>query len=76
MGEKDTAVKTLEAYETVFADIVNVLLFDGKCVIKADELSPADKESRYKADGKIRSQERDVSKFWKNTNINIAFIRY
>ena len=29
MGEKDIAEKTLEAYNDVFADIVNVLLFDG-----------------------------------------------
>jgi len=29
MGEKDTVTKTLESYESVFADIVNVLLFDG-----------------------------------------------
>ena len=74
MGEKDTTTKTLESYNSVFADIVNCLLFDGKSVIDENNLTPADKESQYKADGKIRSQERDVSKFWMNTNINIAFI--
>lgn len=30
MAEKDIAEKTLEAYNDVFADIVNVLLFQGK----------------------------------------------
>ncbi len=30
MGQKDIAEKTLEAYNDVFADIVNVLLFNGK----------------------------------------------
>ena len=30
LGGKDIAEKTLEAYNEVFADIVNVLLFDGK----------------------------------------------
>ena len=74
MAEKDTTTKTLESYNSVFADIVNCLLFDGKAVIDENSLTPADKESQYKADGKIRSQERDVSKFWMNTNINIAFI--
>ena len=43
MGEKDTVTKTLESHESVFADILNVLLFDGESVISADELSPADK---------------------------------
>lgn len=74
MGEKDTVTKTLESYESVFADIVNVLLFDGESVISAEDLSPADKDSQYKVSGAIKSQERDVSKFWKNANINIAFI--
>ncbi len=30
MGEKDIAEKTLEAYGDVFADIINVLMFDGE----------------------------------------------
>lgn len=30
MAEKDVAEKTLEAYNDVFADIVNVLLFQGR----------------------------------------------
>ncbi len=30
MAEKDITEKMLEAYNDVFADIVNVLLFDGK----------------------------------------------
>ena len=74
MGGKDTVTKTLESYEPVFADIVNVLLFDGERIINADDLSPADKDSQYKVSGEIKSQERDVSKIWKNAHINIAFI--
>ena len=38
MGEKDIAEKTLEAYNDVFADIVNVLLFDGKRLVQENEL--------------------------------------
>ena len=34
MAEKDIVEKTLEAYNDVFADIVNVLLFDGEKLIK------------------------------------------
>ena len=33
MGEKDMAQKTLEAFNDVFADIVNGLLFQGEQVI-------------------------------------------
>ena len=32
MGEMDVAEKILESYNDVFADIVNVLLFNGKSV--------------------------------------------
>ena len=74
MAEKDTVTKTLEEYDDVFADIVNVLLFGGKRVVKEDELSPADIFSQYKASGNISMQERDVSKFWKHTGVNIAFV--
>lgn len=38
MAEKDAAEKILESYNDVFADIVNVLLFNGRQVIAADEL--------------------------------------
>ena len=74
MGEKDMMTKNLEQYNDVFCDIINVLFFNGEDVVKADELEPAGKDSHYKADGKIHSQERDVSKFWKNANITIAFV--
>ena len=30
MGSKDITEKTLEAYNDVFADIINVLLFNGE----------------------------------------------
>lgn len=66
--------KTLEAYNDVFADIVNVLLFDGKQVITENDLENGTTHSIYKADGKLHEQERDVAKFWKNANIHIAFI--
>ena len=41
MGEKDITEKTLEAYNDVFADIINVLLFNGKQVVKENELEDA-----------------------------------
>ena len=64
MGDKDIAEKRLEAYNDVFADIVNVLLFDGRELVKEDALDDADRLSEYKASGSLHEQERDVAKFW------------
>ena len=38
MAEKDTSEKILESYNDVFSDIVNVLLFNGRQTLGADEL--------------------------------------
>ena len=72
MAEKDMTEKTLEAYNDVFADIVNVLLFNGRPLVKEDELTAETPRSLYKADGMLHEQERDVAKFWNNTNVRIA----
>lgn len=72
MGAKDITEKTLEAYNDVFADIVNVLAFQGEQVLHPKELTDALPRSFYKADGKIREQERDVSKYWRKHRIRIA----
>ncbi len=72
MGEKDITEKLLEDYNDVFADIVNVLLFQGKQVIKEEDLENTKDKSQYKIDGKIHEQERDVSKFWKKGGVKIA----
>ena len=72
MGQKDIAEKTLEAYNDVFADIVNVLIFNGKQTIKEKDLEDETPRSCIKIDGKLHEQERDVAKFWKNSNIRIA----
>lgn len=74
MAQKDLITKTLESYNDVFADILNVMLFNGKKTVLSEELTPAEKDSQFKADGNIRAQERDIAKFWKSTNINIAFL--
>jgi hypothetical protein len=73
VGEKDITEKTLLAYNDVFADIVNVLLFDGKKILNPENLEDASSISMYKADdSKLHEQERDVSKYWKNKNVKIA----
>ena len=76
MGEKDITEKHLEAWNDVFADIVNVLLFNGKRLINENDLEADTKDSMFKADGKIHEQERDVSKFWKNGEIRISILGF
>ncbi len=74
MAEKDITEKTLESYNDVFADIINVFAFQGEQVVHAMELSDALPRSFYKADGKVREQERDVAKYWRKHQIRIATI--
>ena len=74
MGKKDLTKKSLEELNDVFADIVNVLLFGGKRLVKEKDLEDANPRSNYNAHGKIRTQSRDVAKFWKNHEVRIALI--
>lgn len=74
MAEKDIAEKTLEAYNDVFADIVNVLVFGGKQVIKPESLMNATLTSQYKIDNKLHEQERDVAKYWDGNNIRLLML--
>ena len=72
MNGKDITQKMLERYNDVFADIVNVLLFNGKRIVDEDALIDTPVDSTLKLDGEIHSQDRDVAKYWKNSQINIA----
>ena len=72
MAEQDIAEKRLEEYDDVFADIVNVLLFDGKRLVREDALSETSRLSQYKADDGLHEQERDIAKYWQDGNIRIC----
>lgn len=74
MAEKDMTSKTLESYNDVFADIMNVFLFDGRQVVSPQSLESVETTSRYKAEGIISEQERDVLKKWHNAGVVIAFV--
>ena len=75
LGTKDLTQKQLSEWEDCFADIVNVLLLDGKRLIKPRDLKPAMRASLYKdKDLKLRLQERDVAKLWEQGRIRLAFI--
>lgn len=73
MGQKDISEKLLADYNDVFADILNVLLFNGEEVVDPDHLQDTKLRSQYKADdGKLHEQERDVSKLIVNENIKVV----
>ena len=76
MAQKDASEKILEAYNDVFSDIVNVLLFKGKPVLSVNDLEDQAPRSYYKADGRIHELERDVAKRWKNGSLRVACIGF
>ena len=53
MNGKDITQKMLERYNDVFADIVNVLLFNGKRIVDEDALIDTPADSALKIDGEI-----------------------
>ena len=73
MGQKDMAEKLLEDYNDVFADILNVLLFNGKQIIHPESLKETKTKSQYKAsDANLHEIERDVAKLWEEGNVSFA----
>ena len=73
MGEKDITEKTPEDYADVFADVVNVLLFDGEQRVLPEDLADTTGRSQFKSDdGVLHEQERDVVKRWTHGKIVIA----
>ena len=74
MAEKDITERILLAYNDVFADVVNGLLFKGQQFISPEDLVDQAPRASYKADGKIRGIERDVAKRWLKNNIRIACV--
>ena len=76
MGEKDIAEKILLAYNDVFSDIVNVLLFGGQEIIRENDLEDQITGSAYKTDGKLHEIDRDVAKRWRSGNLRLACIGF
>lgn len=73
MGQKDMTEKLLEDYNDVFADILNVLLFEGKQIIRPETLQETKAKSQYKADdAELHEMERDVVKLWQEGNVSFA----
>ena len=60
MGQKDISEKILVAYDDVFADIVNVLLFNGQETIQPEDLEDRGTKSFYKENGRKAENMCDV----------------
>lgn len=72
MKQKDLSEKVLEDNNDIFADIVNVLLFDGEDTVEESSLVNTTVHSQYKDDsGKLHEQERDVAKYWRKGDTDI-----
>ena len=74
MGQKDIAEKQLEAYNDVFADIVNALLFSGQRLVREEQLTDGPTGSSYKERSRLRWQDRDVTKYWQEAGIRLVFL--
>ncbi len=72
--QKDITQKTLEGFDEVFSDIINVLLFNGREVVSPNALTDADTHSYYKSSGEVRSQDRDVAKYWDKAKVRVAIL--
>ena len=74
MGQKDLSEKILVAYDDVFADIVNVLMFNGQEKIRPEELEDRGAKAFYKENGMLHEMERDVVKRWRKGEVRFACI--
>ena len=74
--EKDTAIGDLESLNDVFADIMNVLIFDGDVVVLENDLEQGREKSSYESGGKVRvrPQFRDVHKRWMKNLIAMSYV--
>ena len=73
MQQKDLSEKVLEDNNDIFADIVNVLLFDGEDTVEESSLVNTTIHSQYKDDsGKLHEQEIDVAKYWRKGDTDIV----
>lgn len=74
MAEKDITEKLLTDIDEVFADIYNNLCFNGKNIIKPDDLSNASVTTAFISNDVTRGLISDVSKIYKNSNLTLALL--
>lgn len=60
----DAPEKELEEYPDVFADIINVFVYQGRKAVDPENLKPASVETRYRdLTGKLKKQIEDLGKY-------------
>ena len=74
LKEKDRTEKLFIVENEVFCDIFNAICFDGRKVIKEKEIVDAPVAGAFKYEGKVRGIDSDVSKYYRNANLNIALL--
>ena len=75
MAEKDFREKKFISFNDIFADIINVLLFNGSNRVKDTDLESGGMlRSGYKVDDRFAEQERDVKKYWLNGSVRLAVL--
>ena len=74
LKEKDRTEKLFIVENEVFCDIFNAVCFDGRKVIKEKEIVDAPVAGAFKYEGKVRGIDSDVSKYYRNANLNIALL--
>lgn len=73
-NKKDIAEKMLLDHADVFADIFNVLVFDGEQVIHPENLVTDGSVSQLKIGKDIHMQERDVAKIWTDGHVRLSLL--
>ena len=78
MGEKDVNQRSLTNKNVVFADIVNVLIYDGEQVVLPEALENAVLAAPYlDSSGALRELQRDAVKLWREQDgVIFSFDRY
>ncbi|MBO5555180.1 MAG: Rpn family recombination-promoting nuclease/putative transposase [Solobacterium sp.] len=71
--QKDLAEKKLLDCNDVFADIVNAVVFQGKPVIRPEDLREVHPVSAY-SEGDFRQLERDIVKRWVKGKTTLCFL--
>ncbi len=63
LEKKDTVEKEFMSYPDIVSDMLNVLLYQGRTVTKAENLLSGPTETVYQGRQRLRSQQEDLSKY-------------
>ncbi len=77
MGQKDLSFKSYISRDEYFADLFNGILFQGREIIRADELEEADSEIIVRLDNKTMSNViPDKIRKWRGWNMAVLVVEH